>query len=57
MPEQAEFDFGEARYRIVGVVLKKNDKTMYVEATLPEDFGGKTVKMKRHIVKHNVVIV
>jgi len=50
----ATFDFGEDGTRITGEVLQKNAKTASIKTTLPEDFGGEVITLKRHIAKHNV---
>ena len=52
----ATFDWGEDKMRLTGNVVKQSAKTVLVKMTTPEDFGGKTVTIKRHFTKHNVVI-
>ena len=52
----ATFDWGEDRIRLSGEVIKKSAKTVLVRATTPEDFGGKVITIKRHVIKHKVVI-
>lgn len=42
--------------RLTGEVIKSNAKTVVAKATMPEDFGGKEIVIKRHRVKHAVVI-
>jgi hypothetical protein len=43
--------------RLTGEAVEQNAKTTVVKAQLPEDFGGRLIKIKRHNKKHNVVIV
>ena len=54
---KASFVFGETKVTLKGEVVKQNALTAWIKTTLPEDFGGKEVILKRNIKKHQVVTV
>ena len=51
---KANFLFGEDEIRLIGDVVRKNVKSVWVKVTLSDDFGGKTITLKRNIQKHQV---
>ena len=51
---QASFLFGEDKLRLTGEVISKGPMSAWIKATLPDDFGGKTITLKRHVRKHQV---